>query len=98
MHKDVKETIDKFKLNYFILGSTIKESAWSFFADNGIVEESCFPYSSGSGTVEACRETFKNEQEWKTYNVTDFQSFKTPEDIREEISTHGPVNTAFNAA
>lgn len=68
------------------------DKAWDYLYHDGVVEESCFPYSAADGKVEFCITKCKNGQKWKKYfsNWTDF--FGHPTYIIDEIPKNGPVN------
>ena len=67
-----------------------------FFKETGIVEESCWPYSSGSGKVEYCRFSCKNGARWKTYKIKAFRTFPGMVMIKQELFQNGPMNTGFD--
>ena len=68
---------------------------WSYYKSSGLVTESCFPYSSQQGKVEACITECKSGEEWKKYKVSSYSSFKGVAAIKKEIMTYGPVQTGF---
>ena len=72
-----------------------RQSTWAFFQKEGIVEEQCFPYSSGQGKVEACITQCKNGDPWKPYKVSSYSTFSNINAIKEELSKNGPIHTGF---
>ncbi len=69
---------------------------WTYLADYGVVEESCWPYSSGAGDVEPCRNTCKDESKpWVKYYAADWVILSGINDFRDEIVANGPINSQF---
>lgn len=68
---------------------------WAYYKSTGLVLDSCFPYTSGSGSVESCITECKDGSEWKKYKVSTYSSFKGVSAIKQEIYTNGPVQTGF---
>jgi len=65
---------------------------------NGIVSDTCFPYSSGNGTAPSCISSCVDGSPFTKYKVKPFstKSFSNPTSIQVEIITNGPVETAFS--
>lgn len=70
-------------------------NTWYYYQNTGVVTESCFPYSSGKGKVEACIKECKNGEEWKKYKVTGVKRIAGVETIKEMLVTGGPIHTGF---
>ena len=70
-------------------------TTWQFFQNTGLVEEACFPYTSGGGKVEACRTTCVNGAAWKTYKVSSYAPYTNPTAIKNELYANGPLHTGF---
>jgi cathepsin B len=69
--------------------------AWAYIAKNGLVADSCFPYTAGSGTAPACRKTCVDGSTWTAYKSLAAKTF-TAAAAKTEISTNGPIETAFS--
>ena len=68
--------------------------AWNFIVENGLVSDACFPYSAGTGNVTVCQETCSDGSEWVTYKATNVKALSVSA-AKLEISTNGPIETAF---
>ena len=68
---------------------------WQYYESTGIVTEECFPYSSGTGTVEACITECKNGDPWKKYKVTGAKAISGVNTIKELLLADGPIHTGF---
>ncbi|KAJ5075675.1 hypothetical protein M0811_07247 [Anaeramoeba ignava] len=71
------------------------EMVWKFLEENGVVTDSCFPYSSSGGIAPNCTSKCKDGSSWTTYHAENTQGFKTIEDIMTELYTNGPCEAAF---
>lgn len=72
------------------------DTEWSWIRNHGITTEACFPYTSQSGSVEACRTTCKDGSAIARYKCQNYQH--TPQSvpaIQAEIQK-GPVEVAFD--
>lgn len=84
--------------NYACNGGYLNE-AWSFIQNQGLVTDTCFPYTSGNGSVPACPSSCVDSEKWT-------QTFKckagtivnptTVSGIKAEIYNNGPVEGAFS--
>lgn len=72
-----------------------RQSTWAYFQKTGIVEEKCWPYSSAGGSVEPCRNTCKNGDEWKPFKVSGYTSFTNEMAIKNDLVENGPIHTGF---
>ncbi|MCQ2819866.1 MAG: hypothetical protein MJ252_21585 [archaeon] len=72
---------------------------WIYMKARGVVNEDCFPYSSGEGDVEECIKECKNGQEFKKYKAADYKKMNISslgeDSFREELITNGPIHTSF---
>ena len=68
---------------------------WQYLEEVGVVEEECFPYSSGEGDVEDCITKCKNGAEWKKYKTDGFDNFDDADDIKSDVALNGPLETQF---
>lgn len=71
------------------------DEAWDFIVSDGLVTETCWPYSSQSGSVEDCRSTCKNSEKWLAYKGKNARGFDSKTDAKTDILTNGPVETGF---
>jgi cathepsin B len=71
------------------------ENAWRFMQNPGVVVDSCFPYTAGSGYAPACRSTCVNGAAWKTYKVGQIYAANNVAAIQALIYQSGPVEGSF---
>jgi cathepsin B len=69
--------------------------AWSYLKSTGIVADSCFPYSSETGTAPKCASKCADGSAWKKYKCKDTISKSGVDDIKAEIYKDGPLETGF---
>jgi cathepsin B len=71
--------------------------AWNYLTTTGIVEDSCFPYTAGSGKAEACRSTCVNGAPFKKYKCAAGSVVHplTVANIKAELYNNGPLEGAF---
>lgn len=72
--------------------------AWEYVQSNGVVADSCFPYTAGGGVAPACRKTCVDGSTPTRYSI-ESGSIVQPGDvasIQTEIMTNGPVEAAFS--
>jgi cathepsin B len=74
--------------------------AWRYLTNTGIVTDTCFPYSSGSGTVPhcphgQCQDTSEDYVKYKCTSGSIVEA-TTVDEIKSEIYAHGPMETAFD--
>lgn len=69
--------------------------AWDYIVNVGLVTEDCFPYDAEAGDAAACQNTCVDGENWKPYKAINVQSLSIQEG-QTEISTNGPIETAFN--
>lgn len=84
--------------NYGCSGGYLS-NAWNYLASTGAVSDQCFPYSSGDGSVPQCSagkcqtaEAKNDKFKCKKGSVVEMT---TPDQIRSEVMTNGPVETQF---
>jgi len=70
-------------------------AAWQYIQQNGIVEDSCFPYSAGGGNAPSCSQKCSSG---KTYSIEagSITQPKGVETIQNFIMNGGPVEAAFS--
>ena len=71
--------------------------AWDFLTTNGIVSDSCEPYTSGAGSVDTCATKCANGEAFKKYQCKSGSVVnpRTVPNIKAELSTNGPLEGAF---
>lgn len=68
---------------------------WDFLAVEGIVSEACYPYKSGDGSEPPCGEGKCTGDAAKKYKCGTLFESGSVEEIKEEVSTNGPMETGF---
>jgi len=73
------------------------DMAWEFLDQHGVVADSCFPYSAGSGFAPACASKCADGSAEKKYSCVhgSVRQSQGVEQIKSEIVAHGPVEGAF---
>jgi cathepsin B len=72
--------------------------AWRYLTNTGIVTDSCFPYTSGDGSVPHCLHgKCSDSEDYVKYRCQDGSVVEatTPDQIKSEIYANGPMETAF---
>lgn len=70
--------------------------AWNYLMKNGIVADSCFPYTAGTGVAPKCNTTTcADGSKPKKYKCADKVHPKTVSDIKKELAFSGPMEGAF---
>lgn len=80
--------------NNYGCGGGYLDVAWNYIATNGIVTESCFPYSAGSGYAPPCQSTCSDGTAWTVYKATNVRSLSAAGG-KQTIFDQGPIETAF---
>ena len=73
------------------------DMAWEYLADHGVVTDSCFPYTAGSGYAPACASKCVDGSAFTKYKCkpNSIRQSKGVDQIKSEIYNHGPVEGAF---
>jgi len=80
----------------------ILTTSWVYLWSRGIVTDQCFPYSSGSGSVEFCSPVFSKQQckdssvQYKKYYAKNLYWLSSIDAIKQSILSSGPVETGFS--
>ncbi len=72
------------------------DKTWDYLEKSGVVDEDCFPYTSQYESVEECITKCKNGAPFKKYKARDVQMHFIPDEIKEELEIHGPLQTGFD--
>jgi len=72
-------------------------SAWNYIKNTGIVSDSCFPYSAGSGHAPTCSDKCADSEAWASSKVkaSSVYAINGVENMQQEIMTKGPIQVAF---
>lgn len=98
---------DMVSCNWYNMGCNggMLPTAWFYLKHTGIVDESCFPYVSGTGMVPKCPTKCNDSGDFKprkhfakTYHHLGsmFQPHERPTKIAQYIMTHGAAQTGFS--
>jgi cathepsin B len=74
------------------------DRSWNYLINTGVVVEDCYPYSSGTGESGECQlkgQCLNKEVTYKKYKAKAFKTFKSVEEIKNDIYTNGSVETGF---
>eukprot|EP00296_Roombia_truncata_P008034 JP446500.1.p1 GENE.JP446500.1~~JP446500.1.p1 ORF type:complete len:321 (+),score=120.58 JP446500.1:113-964(+) len=82
------------KDNYACEGGML-DASWEYLQSTGIVSDSCYPYSSGQGKVDACRTTCVDGSPFTKYKAANYYHLGSVADIQASIMEKGPVQTGF---
>lgn len=71
--------------------------AWSYLTSTGVVADSCFPYSSETGTAPKCTSSCTDGEPFKKYKCkkNSVVSAQGQKQIQSEIYKNGPLETGF---
>jgi cathepsin B len=75
------------------------DRSWNYLVNTGVVSDSCYPYTSGSGVTGTCRLSGGNCVDGSTpatkYHAASSRTYSSVEEIKTDIFTNGPVETGF---
>jgi cathepsin B len=75
------------------------DNSWNYLVNTGIVEDSCYPYTSGNGQTGTCKlngtKCTDGVTVAKKYKAASFRTYTSVNDIKNDIFTYGPVETGF---
>lgn len=71
--------------------------SWQFMKTTGVVVDSCLPYTSQNGTVEACPSKCKDGSDIKKYHAKEgtIAFLSNPQSIQVDLMQYGPVDTGM---
>lgn len=83
--------------NYACNGGYLDE-AWTYIQNEGLVTDSCDPYTSGDGSVATCTKQCSDSESWKTTKCQSGSIVNptTVSGIKAEIYKNGPAEGAFS--
>jgi len=72
-------------------------AAWKYLQSTGIVTDTCFPYTAGSGTAPACPNQCADSESWSQSKVKASSAYAINgvTNMQKEIMTNGPIQVAF---
>jgi cathepsin B len=70
--------------------------AWDYLKDNGIVTDSCFPYTAGDGKAPICKkQTCADNENFAKTKAKNKYAINGAQNMQKEIMTNGPIQVAF---
>jgi len=69
--------------------------AWDYIKDTGLVTDTCFPYTAGSGTAPSCRTTCADSEAFTRTKAKTAYAINGVTNMQKEIMTNGPIQIAF---
>jgi len=69
--------------------------AWDYLTETGIVTDSCFPYTAGSGHASACAQQCVDSESFTRTKAKSSYAIKGPIHMQRDIMQNGPIQVAF---
>lgn len=69
--------------------------AWEYLTNTGIVTDTCFPYSAGSGTAPQCETSCADSEAFTKFKAQSAYAVNGVDNMQKEVMTHGPIQAAF---
>jgi cathepsin B len=76
-------------------GGGMLDTEWNYLVNTGIVSDSCFPYTAGTGVAAQCQAKCSDSEAWTKYKAADSFHLTTVTDIQAELMKNGPLQAAF---
>merc|ERR1719362_2567615 len=70
-------------------------NAWRYLQSTGIVTDTCFPYSAGSGQAPACRSGCVDFERFTRTRAARAYAINGVLNMQKEVMTNGPIQVAF---
>merc|ERR1712146_665708 len=70
-------------------------NAWKYLTNKGVVTDTCFPYTAGSGNAPSCASKCSDSESWTKYKAKNSYAINGVENMQKEIMTNGPIQVAF---
>jgi cathepsin B len=70
-------------------------SAWNYLQNTGIVTDTCFPYTAGSGTAPTCATKCVDTESFTRTKAKNAYAINGVANMQKEIMTNGPIQVAF---
>lgn len=80
--------------NYGCQGGYL-DRAWRYLVNNGIVDDQCYPYVSGNGSVPQCASSCQNRAPWTKYRARNARNYRNINEIKTAIQNGGPIQAGF---
>jgi len=71
------------------------QAAWEFMASQGVVDDSCFPYTAGSGIAPPCSNMCGSGTRYYV-DASTIRTYQDEQSIQMAIMTSGPVEASFS--
>jgi cathepsin B len=69
--------------------------AWEYLQNTGIVTDTCFPYTAGSGTATTCASKCVDSESFTRTKAKSAYAINGVVNMQKEIMTNGPIQVAF---
>jgi len=69
--------------------------AWEYLQNTGIVTDTCFPYTAGSGTAATCASKCVDPESFTKTKAKSAYAINGVVNMQKEIMTNGPIQVAF---
>eukprot|EP00296_Roombia_truncata_P007963 JP446422.1.p1 GENE.JP446422.1~~JP446422.1.p1 ORF type:complete len:326 (-),score=160.15 JP446422.1:136-1053(-) len=73
----------------------IPRFAWGYMKSNGVVADSCFPYTAGDGNAPKCAKTCSNGAPFTKHKISKWFHATGEANIMKELMENGPMEAAF---
>lgn len=70
-------------------------SAWAYMTNNGVVTDTCLPYSAGNGTAPACSNKCADGESWTKSHAKTSYAISGVTNMQKDIMANGPIQVAF---
>jgi len=70
-------------------------AAWKYLQNTGLVSDTCFPYTAGSGTAPTCATTCADGAAFTKTKSASSYAISGATNMQKEIMTNGPIQVAF---
>jgi len=76
------------------------DRSWNYLKNTGIVPDTCYPYTSGSGQTGQCKvqphgKCTDGVTDATKYRVSSWKQYRSSEEVKADIFNNGPVETGF---
>merc|ERR1711972_938033 len=71
-------------------------NAWKYLENTGLLTDTCFPYTAGSGKAPACEKKCVDSESFTRTKAASGYAINGVANMQKEIMTNGPIQVAFN--
>jgi cathepsin B len=71
-------------------------NAWKYLENTGLVTDTCFPYTAGSGQAPSCVSKCVDSESFTRTKAKSAYAINGAANMQKEIMTNGPIQVAFN--